>query len=185
MDEILDRIYRGVRFLLDGVVGNCASIVLLAATLLALAEIVRRYLFGVVFEWGQDAVTYMIVGAVFLYFGATQAKRAHLVMSAATDALKAKGFARLILWLRAFVSLTSLAFFVSFTWWGYPTVERTMQMHRKTQSMMIELWPFQACLLIGFGLMALTTLFQLYQDIQALRGKTVFPWAPAEETTDI
>jgi TRAP-type C4-dicarboxylate transport system permease small subunit len=185
MDEILDRIYRAVRLILDMIVGNCAAAVLLLATLLALLEIVRRYILGLVFDWGQDAVTYMIVSAVFLYFGVTQAKRAHLVMGAAIDALKGKGYARLVLWLRAVVSLCSLSLFVAFAWWGLPTVERTMMMGRKTQSMVLDLWPFQACLAIGFGLMALVTLFQVYQDIRALFGKTVFPWAPAEETTDI
>jgi TRAP-type C4-dicarboxylate transport system permease small subunit len=185
MDDILDRVYRGIRFVLDDLIGNCAAFVLLMATVLALAEIVRRYIFGVVFDWGQDLVTYMIVGSVFLFFGVVQGKRAHLVMGAAIDALRAKGFARLIQWLRAFVSLVSLTLFVGFVWWGWPTVERTMMMNRKTQSMVLELWPFQACLLAGFGLMALVTLFQLYQDIRALQGKTVFPWAPSEETTDI
>jgi len=185
MDELLDRIYRAVRFVLDVIIGYAASAVLLLATLLALAEIVRRYILGLVFDWGQDAVTYMIVSAVFLYFGVTQAKRAHLVMSAAIDAVRAKGYARLILWLRTVVSLFSLALFIGFAWWGLPTVERTMMMARKTQSMVLELWPFQACLAVGFGLMALVTLFQLYQDVRALLGKTVFPWAPAEQTTDI
>ena len=33
--------------------------------------------------------------------------------------------------------------------------------------------------------MALVTLFHLYQDAQALRGKTVFPWAPVEEGIEI
>ena len=41
------------------------------------------------------------------------------------------------------------------------------------------------CLVVAFALMALTTLFQLYQDIQAVRGKTVFPWAPVEEGIEV
>ena len=60
-----------------------------------------------------------------------------------------------------------------------------MMMERTTQSMILLIWPFQLVLIISFGLMALVCLFQLYQDVQALRGKQVFPWAPVEETLDI
>lgn len=185
MEELLDRVYRAIRFLLDTVVGGFASLVLIGATLLALVEIVRRYLFGLVFEWGQDAVTYMIVASVFLYFAVTQGRRAHLVMGAATDAMKAAGLHRTVLWLRTVVTILMLGLSASFAWWGIPTVERTAMMGRKTQSMMVELWPFQLALVIGFGMMALVCLFQLYQDVQAIRGRRVFPWAPSEDTTDI
>ncbi len=185
MDDIIDRIYRGFRFILDDVIGNIAAFVLFAATALAIIEIFRRYIFGVVFEWGQDAVTYMVISAMFLYFAVTQASRGHLIMSAAIDALRAKGYNRLILFLRFVVSCISLSVFVGFTNWGWPTLQRTIMMERKTQSMVLELWPFQACLIIGFGLMAVVTMFHLYQDIRGIIGKPVFPWAPAEESTDI
>ena len=42
-----------------------------------------------------------------------------------------------------------------------------------------------AVLLVAFALMSLVCLFQLYQDIQALRGKEVFAWSPVEEGIDI
>jgi len=38
------------------VLGNCSAYLMIAVTLFALAEIIRRYIFGVVFQWGQDAV---------------------------------------------------------------------------------------------------------------------------------
>lgn len=185
MDTIIDRSYRAVRFFIDVIIGNCAAFVLLAATSLALVEIVRRYILGLVFEWGQDAVTYLIVSAVFLFFATTQARRSHLAMSAFVDWLQSRGYTKLVLAFRSVVSLVSFALFTSFAWWGWPTIERTMMMGRTTQSQILLLWPFQLCLLIGFALMALTTLFQLYQDIQALRGKTVFSWAPVEKVVEI
>lgn len=185
MESIIDRSYRAVRFLIDVIIANGAAVVLLAATVLALVEIVRRYLFGVVYEWGQDAVTYMIVGAIFLFFATAQARRSHLSMTAAIDVMRSRGHLKLVVACRAMVSLVSLLMFSGFVSWGIPTVERTMLMGRTTQSQMMLLWPFQACLLAGFALMALTTLFQLYQDVQAMRGKTVFPWSPVEEGFDI
>jgi TRAP-type mannitol/chloroaromatic compound transport system permease small subunit len=64
-------------------------------------------------------------------------------------------------------------------------MERSMMLERTTQSMVLEIWPFQLVLLIGFILMAITCLFQLYQDIQAIRGRAVFTWAPSEEGLEI
>lgn len=185
MELVIDRAYRAFRFMLETIVGYGAAIVMLGATGLAILEIVRRYLFGVVFDWGQDAVTYLMVSAVFLYFAVTQARRSHLAMTAAVDALKSRGYQKTVLALRALVSLISLALFAAVTWWGIDTVQRTGALGRLTQSMILPLWPFQFCLLLGFALMALTTLFQLYQDVQALRGKAVFSWAPVEEGLEI
>jgi len=185
MDALLDRTYRVVRYILDNIFGNIAAIGLLAGTLFAIFEIIRRYIFGVVFEWGQDAVIFIIIGSVFIYFAVTQARRAHLVMSALTDLLRARGFVRFVILCRLGVSCFSFFFFAFFAYWALPTVERTMMLGRKSQSMYLELWPFQAALMIAFGLMALVTLFHIYQDIRALFGKTVFEWAPAEIHTDI
>lgn len=185
MDAFLDRSYRILRFILDEIFGNIAAIGLLVGTLFAIFEVVRRYKFGVVFEWGQDLVIYMIIGSVFLYFAVTQARRAHLVMSAFTDLLRGRGFEKTVIFLRFCVSAFSLFFFGFFAYWGLPTVERTMLTGRTSQSMFLVLWPFQAALLASFALMALVTVFHLYQDIRALFGKTVFEWAPAEIHTDI
>lgn len=185
MDEILDRTYRMIRYVLDNVFGNIAALGLLAGTLFAIFEIIRRYLFDVVFEWGQDAVIFIIIGSVFLYFAVTQAKRAHLVMSAFVDVLRGRGFEKTVTVLRIIVSAFSLFFFSFFAYWALPTVERTMLTGRTSQSMVLLLWPFQAALLLSFALMALVTLFHLYQDIRALFGKSVFEWAPAEIHTDI
>ena len=78
MDWIMDKLYRGFRFLLDGVIAYGAMLAMFLGTWLAISEVARRYIFGVVFDWGQDAVTYGMVGSLFLYFAVTQAKRSHL-----------------------------------------------------------------------------------------------------------
>lgn len=185
IETVIDRTYRVVRFLLHWVIGYGAAAVMLGVTLLAIAEIVRRYIFGLVFEWGQDAVTYGLVAAVFLFFAVTQARRSHLAMSAAMDVLRNRGWEKSVLAVRAALSALSVALYGALAWWGIPTMERSKMMERTTQSMILEIWPFQLCLIIGFALMALVCLFQLYQDIQAVRGKQVFPWAPVEEGIEI
>ncbi|MCB1739509.1 MAG: TRAP transporter small permease [Gammaproteobacteria bacterium] len=185
MNSVLDGIYRALRFFTDKIVGYFAAVVMLGATVLAIAEIIRRYLFGVVWVWGQDAVTYFIIGSIFLFFAVTQARRSHLAVTAVIDWLKAKGYRKTVLVIRTINSVLALSFFTAFAAWGWPAVERLYMMGRMTQSLVLPLWPFQAALLAGFALMAVISLFQLYQDIQALRGKTVFPWAETEEGLEI
>ena len=147
MEAAIDKTYRGVRFFLDVIVANCAAVVLLGATILALVEIIRRYLFGVVFDWGQDAVTYYMVAAVFIFCSVTQARRSHLAMSAAMDVLRVKGFEKLVLVVRTLVTAINL---VLFSWAKQNPGYRVLD-----------------------------------QDIQAVRGKTVFPWAPVEEGIEV
>lgn len=180
MDFVLDRTYRVLFFLLDKVIGYVAIIVMFAATALAIFEVVRRYIFGVVFPWGQDAVTYGLVASVFLYFAVTQARRSHLRVSFAMEMLEKAGHERLVMAIRAVLSALSALLYGGIAWWAWPTIERSMLMERTTQSMVILIWPFQMALLVAFALMAIICLFQLYQDICAMFGKKVFEWAPEE-----
>jgi TRAP-type mannitol/chloroaromatic compound transport system permease small subunit len=92
---------------------------------------------------------------------------------------------RTILVIRTLITAMSLVVYSAIAWWGIPTFERSMLLGRKTQSMVIYIWPFQAVLVVAFVLMALVCLFQLYQDVRALFGKDVFKWAPVEEGIDI
>ena len=185
MDYIFDRAYRVVRFILDDIIGNLAVLAMFLGTALAISEVARRYIFGVVFDWGQDAVTYGIVASVFLYFAVTQARRSHLRVSFVVDALEDNGHQRLVLIVRAMVTAISLMLYSALATWGIPTVERSMMMERTTLSMVLVIWPFQLALVVTFVLMAIVSFFQLYQDIRALFGTKVFEWAPVEEGIDI
>jgi TRAP-type C4-dicarboxylate transport system permease small subunit len=185
MDGIIDAIYRGLRFFIDKIIGYTAAIVMLGATLLALVEIFRRYYFGVTFNWGQDAVVHFIIAAIFLFFAVTQARRSHLSVSFVLDLLKKRGHEKVVQMTRIFNSCFTIGLCSAFAWWGYPSVVRMFATQRTTQSLDFVLWPFQLCLLIGFTLMALVAVFQLYQDVCAVCGKTVFPWAESEEGIDI
>ena len=185
VDWTIDKLYRAFRFLLDYVVGYSAVLIMLVGTGLAVAEVMRRYVFGVVFDWGQDAVTYGMVGSIFRYFAVTQARRSHLRMAAAMDALEGAGWNRFVMIVRTIISALSVTVYGAIAYWGIPTLERSMMLGRKTQSMVIFIWPFQAILIIAFALLALVCLFQLYQDVRALMGKNVFAWAPTEEGIEI
>ena len=185
MESVIDRLYRGYRFLLDNVIGHMAALIAIASVTLACVEIVRRYLFGLTYEWGQDAVVYCTVSAVYLYFSVTQARRSHLAVTPLLDWLKKRGSLKIVLVFRLIASAVGMTLYAAIAYWGWPTMERSKAFQWTTQSMILEKWPFQLLLIIGFGLMALTCLFQFYQDIQAVRGKTVFKWAPAEEGLEV
>ena len=185
MDLILDKIYRFVGLFVEKIIGNCAALVMFSATGLAIVEIFRRYILGVTFEWGQDAVSYFMISALFVYFAVTQYRRSHLSMKAAIDILNKKGFVRLTLIFRILTTMLTIYIATNFTIWGIPIVERSAMLYRKSQSLILDIWPFQLCLVIGFGLMAVVGIFQLYQDIQEFRGKSVFSWAPKETEFDI
>jgi TRAP-type C4-dicarboxylate transport system permease small subunit len=185
MDFIFDRAYRAVRFILDNIIGNLAILAMFLGTGLAILEVFRRYVFGVVYDWGQDAVTYGIVASVFLYFAVTQARRSHLRVSFVIDALEDKGKSQTVLVIRALITAMSLALFSALAGWGIPAVERAYELERTTLSMVLLIWPFQLALVVTFILMAVVSFFQLYQDIRALFGAAVFEWAPVEESIDI
>jgi TRAP-type C4-dicarboxylate transport system permease small subunit len=185
MDELLDKTYRFLRFFTDKIIGYLAASVMLGATVLALVEIFRRYLLGMVWHWSQDAVTYFMVSSIVLFFSVTQARRSHLAVTAALDWLRSKGHLQAVLWIRTINTILALLFCSGLAWWGIPTAARTLAMGRTTQSMLLPVAPFQYALIVGFTLMALVLAFQLYQDIQALRGKKVFPWASTEEGLEI
>mgnify|MGYP006177825281 CR=1 FL=1 len=185
MESILDKIYKYIAFFIEKIIGNCAALMMFLATGLAVVEIFRRYILGITFEWGQDAVSYFMISALFLYFCVTQLKRSHLAMRAAVDAINKKGFTRVTQLFRILTTILIIYISANFSLWGIPIVERAAMLGRKSQSMILDIWPFQLCLVVGFGLMAVVGIFQLYQDIQEFRGKSVFSWAPKDEELDI
>lgn len=185
IDRVVDKLYRGFYFILDAIVANGSALVMFLGTWLAISEVMRRYVFGKVFPWGQDAVTYALVASVFLYFAVTQARRSHLRVALGPDLMEKAGFNRTLLVIRALISGISLALFGFLTQSGIPAFERSMMMERTTQSMVILIWPFQLVLIIAFGLLAIVCFFQFYQDVRAIFGKKVFEWAPVEEGIEI
>ena len=185
MELALDRAYRVYRFILDNIIGYGAALIMIGGVSLAVLEIFRRYYLNLTYEWGQDAVVYCTVGAIYLYFAVTQGRRSHLAVTALLDVFKNRGMQKLVLILRAIVTAFAMLIYGGIVYWGWPSMERAQMRGVTTQSMLIEIWPFQLLLLTGFALMSITCLFQLYQDIQAVRGRTVFEWAPAEEGLDV
>jgi TRAP-type C4-dicarboxylate transport system permease small subunit len=181
----LEKAYFAWRAFQDRFLAPAAAILFVGSTLLALVEVARRYILGLSFEWQQDAVTFFILSGVFLYFSVSQRKDAHLAVTVLPEVLEALGprAARAA----EVVKLAALAFACVFlfavVWWGIPEVEDAVKYESRTESLAFPMWPFLSALLLGFAFMAITMVFQVYFEIQKLRGRPVPEEDPEREAT--
>jgi len=167
--------YAAWRAFQDRVLAPVAAVLFVGSTLVALLEVGRRYVLGLSFEWQQDAVTYFILSGVFLYFSISQRREAHLTVTLIPALFNVFGGR----WRAAaeMVKLAALVFSFAFmsavVWWGIPEVEDAVKYESRSESLAFPMWPFLAVLLFSFASMAITMLFQIYREVQALRGRTV------------
>ena len=171
----MERAYAAWRAFQDRFLAHAAALVLLGATLLALLEVVRRYAFGLSFEWQQDFVTFVTLSGVYLYFGIAQRHGSHLNVALLTESLETVGprSRRVAAVVRLVALVFSFLFMLFVLWWGLPEVEDSWKYESRTESLAFPMWPFLVALLSGFACMAVTMFFQIYRQAQALRGRTV------------
>ncbi|NKC15300.1 MAG: TRAP transporter small permease subunit [Gammaproteobacteria bacterium] len=175
---------RRVKELIDSVLGTIAAVMLLILTLFALLEIVRRYIFDVVFEWGQDAIIVGMIATVSIYFAVTQLRRSHLVMNAIIQLLHARGHYKIVGFLKIIASVIVMVFCGAIGITGWSTLSYAFERDLMTYSLLIPLWPFYLILMFGFLLMALIALLQLLEDIIAFARKE-YLGGEIELTTDV
>ena len=164
MDWFL-RCSQRVKNTIHRVLGWVASTMLLILTLFALLEIIRRYIFSVVFEWGQDAIIVGMIAAVALYLAVTQVNRGHLVISVVIQMLHGRGYYRLVGLLKIFVSVVISMFSGAIAVTGWASLSYAWERDVMTYSLIIPFWPFYLILIIGFGLLAFVAGLQTVEDI--------------------
>ena len=171
----MEKAYAIWRAFQDRYLERAAALLLVGCTLLALVEIFRRYVLGVSFEWQQDAVTFFTLSGVFLYFGIAQRHGAHLSVTVLPEVLEAFGprARRVAEAVRLVALVISCLFLLAVVWWGIPEVRESAHYESRTESLAFPMWPFLAVLLVGFALMAVSMLFQIYREVQKLRGRSV------------
>ena len=169
---------------IDSVLGSIAAIMMLVLTMFALLEIVRRYIFGVVFEWGQDGIIVGMVSTVAIYFGVTQIRRSHLVMNAIVHLLHLRGHYQATAVIKILVSLIIVLFCGAIGVTGWSTLSYAWNRDLTTYSLLIPLWPFYAILMFGFLLMAFIAFLQLIEDIISIVRKDHLH-VEMEATTDV
>ena len=164
----------------DRFLARAAALVLLGCTLLALLEVVRRYVLGASFEWQQDAVTYFILAAVFLYFGISQRRGAHLEVALLTAALESSGpkARRAAEVIRLIALVIAFVFLVGVCWWSLPEIEDSFRYESRSESLAFPMWPFLVSLAVGFAFLAVSLFFQIYRAYHKLRGRDVLEEPP-------
>ncbi len=171
----MEKAYSIWRAFQDRYLARAAAIVMLGCTLLAVMEVVRRYLLGYSFEWQQDAVTLFILSAVFLYFGISQRREAHLNVNLLTGMLQALGpgpqrAAEVIMVL---ATVISFLFLCAVVWWGIPEIRESIEYSSRSESLAFPMWPFLASLLVGFAFMVVSLFFQVWRGVNGLLGRKV------------
>ena len=159
----------------DRLLAPAAALLLIGCTLIALLEVVRRYAFGLSFEWQQDFVTFVTLSGVYLYFGIAQRHGSHLNVTILTDSLdtvgpRARRVAEIV---RLIALIFSFLFLLLVLWWGLPEVQDSLKYESRTESLAFPMWPFLVALLAGFAFMAVTMFFQIYRQVHKLRGRSV------------
>jgi len=171
----VEKAYAAWRTFQDRVVAPITGALLLGCTLLAIVEIFRRYILGFSYEWQQDAVTFFILSGVYLYFSVAQRHDEHLNVALLTETLvnMGPGGRRAADVIKLVALVFSFLFLAAVVWWGIPEVEDSWKYESRTESLGFPMWPFLLALLAGFFFMAVSLFFQLYREIQRLRGCSV------------
>jgi TRAP-type C4-dicarboxylate transport system permease small subunit len=179
----VERAYAFWRAFQDRFLARVAAFLMLGCTLLALLEVIRRYVFGFSFEWQSDAVTFFILSAVYLYFAIAQRREDHLNVILLTEVLGAAGprARRAAAIIKLIALVVSFFFLLAVVWWGTPEVRESIHYGSRTESLAFPMWPFLAVLLAGFAFMAVTIFFQIYREYHRLRGRTVLEEPPEPE----
>ena len=178
----MEKAYALWRAFQEKLLAPVAAAIMLACTLLALLEVFRRYLLGVSYHWQQDAVTYFILTAVFLYFGIAQRRGSHLAVDILLHALRVVGprTRRAMEVIEVGATIFAFIFMALVVWYGIDEVLESQQYAPRTESLELPLTPFLWVLLVSFAFMVVSLFFQSWRGIQKLRGKTVL-----DEPTEI
>ena len=183
MDTFLNFSKR-VKNLIDITLGGLSAIILLVLTLFVLLEVVRRYVWGVAWEWGNDGTIVGMISAVAFYFVVTQARRGHLVMNAIIQLVHARGHFKAVVISKIIVSALITIFCGSIGVTGWSTVDYAWVRDLQTYSLLIPLWPFYLIMMFSFILMAFVGFLQMIEDIISfMRGE--YLEAEMEATTDV
>jgi TRAP-type C4-dicarboxylate transport system permease small subunit len=169
----LEKAYALWRAFQDKVLANAAALILLGCTLLALLEVVRRYVFGFSYEWQQDAVTFFTLSGVFLFFSVAQRGGHHLAVTLVPELCQVFGKKKLAEVVALLANAFSMVFMAAVVWWGIPELEDSYEYGSRTESLAFPMWPFLAALWVGFIFMLITFFFQMYRGVQRLLGHEV------------
>ncbi|MCX5905762.1 MAG: TRAP transporter small permease [Deltaproteobacteria bacterium] len=168
----MEKAYQLWKVFQDRFMAPITAILFLGPIILGCVEVIRRYFFGESWDWQQDMVTYLILSATYLFFPITQRKDMHLHVDLFIILAKKRSPA-LSHAMKLFAQLASVVYLGYFTYYGMKMTYNTYVSGRLVLSQVMVFWPFFLILTLGMGFMLITFLFQIYREIQEMRGKTV------------
>ena len=173
----MEEIYRYWRRFQDKVLAPLTAVMFLCPILLAIVEVVRRYVFGVSWQWQQDVVTYTIISSLFLFFAITHRKGAHLRVNLFVKLLNDSGgiYQKISGIMDVLAHLITTLYLGYFTYYGIRMTQNSFKSGRLVFSQIMPFWPFFLLLTIGMGFMLITTIFNLYREVLARTGRQVLP----------
>jgi len=168
----MEEAYRFWKGFQDKVLAPITAFLLLGPIILAMIEVIRRYVFGVSWDWQQDMVTYLILGGSYLFFSITQRQNAHLRVSLFSGLLMRKSpmLSRLMTLL---VQLASAVYLGYFAFYGFKMTQNSYVSGRLVYSQIMPFWPFFLVLTVGMVFLLVTFIFQIYREGMAMAGKKV------------
>ena len=122
--------------------------------------------------------------AFFFFFGITQARRAHLRVSALLLLLREKGgkTGRLVASLaEIFGQVLAVWICAYIVWTSSEHLIYLINEERKTESLYFLMWPFFLTFLISIGFLGISFLFQLWNEVKLLAGLPGLPSMQKEE----
>ena len=169
----MEKAYQYWKWLQDRFLAPITAVVFLAPIILGCVEVIRRYFFGVSWDWQQDVVTYFILSATYLFFSITERQGMHLKVTLFTSLLSRKVHPAMGHIMSLLALLASVLYLGYFTLYGLKVTQTTYASGRLVLSQSMVFWPFFLILTVGMGLMIISFLFEIFREIQAMRGKQV------------
>jgi TRAP-type C4-dicarboxylate transport system permease small subunit len=167
----MEKAYFLWKTLQDKFIAPLTALVFLGPILLACVEVIRRYLFGASWDWQQDVVTYFILSATYLFFAITQRQGMHLKVTLFSSLLSKKVHPKAGNIMRLLAQLASVLYLGYVVFYGFKVTQTTYTTGRLVLSQSMVFWPFFLILTLGLGLMLISFLFDIFREVQAMRGK--------------
>ncbi len=169
----MEKAYQYWKSFQDRFLAPITALVFLGPIILACIEVIRRYFFGASWDWQQDVVTYFIISATYLFFSITERQGMHLKLSLFISLFSRKVHPMVGHLMRLLAQLASVLYLGYFTIYGVKMTQGTYSAGRLVLSQCMVFWPFFLILSVGMGFMLISFLFDIFREIQAMRGKVV------------
>jgi len=174
----MEKFYRRWLNFQDKFIAPIAAVLLFGPILLAIIEIIRRYILGVSWEWQQDIVTYFIISASYFFFAITQRDQGHLQVGLFINMLRKK-----IPTLGSLISIVahsaSTIYLCYFIFYGIKMTKNSYLSGRLVYSQIMPFWPFFLILTLGMTFMLISIFFQIHQEIEKIKKKEFIAEEPS------